>query len=247
VSAQMLAGKRVLVTGASSGIGASTAQFCTDMGARLALLDLNVDAVRTQAQNLGEGHVGIACDVSDAAAVDAAFGAAHAVLGGLDAVVHCAGIWCPAEDGPITQVSNATWDQLIAVNLTGTFYVCRAAVAIMEKQGGGSIVTIASVAATTGWKKLNAYSASKGGVLALSRALAVECGEKNIRVNSICPGVVETPMTQKVLRYSRPTVLPIGRLGRPLDIAQTAAFLCSDWASFTTGATVTVDGGFSAA
>lgn len=247
MSTLMLEGKRVLVTGGASGIGASVARICAEAGARIAVLDLDEGAAREEAAKLGEGHVGRACDISVSASVDEAFDAVESALGGIDAVVNCAGIWRPSSDGPITRVTDETWDKIIAVNLTGTFYVCRAAVAAMEKQGGGSIVTVASVVAVTGWEKLNAYSASKGGVLALSRALAIECGSKNIRVNCICPGVIETPMTQKTLAYSKPTVLPIGRLGRPEDIARTAAFLCSDWSSFTTASTVMVDGGFSAA
>jgi len=244
----LLKGKRVVVTGGASGIGESVATLCAEQGAQLAILDLNAQAAHAKALALpGRGHSGIACNVADSGSVDNGFAEAEKLLGQIDAVVNCAGIWKPASDGPIECVSNETWDQIIAVNLTGTFYVCRAAVAAMEKHKSGSIVTIASVVALTGWEKLNAYSASKGGVLALSRALAVECGKKGIRVNCICPGVINTPMTEKVLAYSKPTVLPIGRLGQPEDIAQTAAFLCSDFASFTTASTVVVDGGFSAA
>ncbi len=248
MSHALLEGKRVLVTGAASGIGASVAQVCAEAGARIAVVDLDAEAARTQARRLGAGgHMSAACDVSDSASVQAAFATVAEAFGAVDAVVHCAGIWRPSSDGPITRVTDETWDKVIAVNLTGTFYVCRAAVAHMEAQGAGSIVTVASVVAVTGWEKLNAYTASKGGVLAFSRGLAIECGPKNIRVNCICPGVIETPMTEKVLAYSKPTVLPIGRLGRPEDIARTAAFLCSDWSSFTTASTVMVDGGFSAA
>ena len=186
------------------------------------------------------------CDVSDSKSVEDAFSRAEESLGGIDAVVSCAGIWRPGADGPITKVADETWEKVITVNLTGTFYVCRAAVSRMEKRGG-SIVTIASVTALTGWEKLNAYTASKGGIVSFSRALAIECGPKNIRVNCICPGVIETPMTKKVLEHSKPTVLPIGRVGQPEDVARTAAFLCSDWSGFTTASTVVVDGGFSAA
>nr|WP_246513159.1 SDR family NAD(P)-dependent oxidoreductase [Azospirillum picis] len=246
----MLKGKRILVTGAASGIGAGVARICAGAGARVAICDINGDAANALADALssdGPSHTARVCDVSSAASVDGAFASTAEEFGGLDAVVNCAGIWHPTKDGPIARVEDELWDRMIAVNLTGTFYVCRAAVRLMESQGAGSIVTIASVAAITGWEKLNAYSASKGGVLSFSRALAVECGPKNIRVNCICPGVIETPMTEKVLAYSKPTVLPIGRIGRPDDIANTAAFLCSDFASFTTASTVVVDGGFSAA
>ncbi|MGP3725101.1 SDR family NAD(P)-dependent oxidoreductase [Cereibacter sphaeroides] len=240
VSGDYLDGKVVLVTGGASGIGRSVAEVCVELGARTAICDLAPGEAP-------EGQVALNCDVTDPAAVERAFAAAREAFGRVDAVVNCAGVWRPRSDGPITAVSDETWDRIIAVNLTGTFNVCREAVRVMETQGHGSIVTIASVVAITGWEKLNAYSASKGGVLSLSRALAIECGPKNIRVNCICPGVIETPMTEKVLAYSQPDVLPIGRLGHPRDIAHTAAFLCSDRSGFTTAATVVVDGGFSAA
>lgn len=246
---QLLEGKRVLVTGAASGIGASVGEVCAAAGARVCVADLNPDGIGPAVDRLAPSHgphFGTPCDVSDSASVEAAFDGTVTAFGGIDAVVNCAGIWCPRGDGPVTTVTNDTWDKIIAVNLTGTFYVCRAAVARMES-AGGSIVTIASVVAITGWDKLNAYSASKGGVLSFSRALAIECGPKRIRVNCICPGVIETPMTEKVLAYSKPQVLPIGRLGQPQDIARTAAFLCSEWSGFTTGTTTVVDGGFSAA
>lgn len=249
-SPQLLEGKRVLVTGAASGIGASVAQICAAAGARVCIADLDPSGIGPMVDSLDSSHgphFGVACDVSDSSSVESAFDQTMTAFGAIDAVVNCAGIWRPKGDGPITAVENETWDKVIAVNLTGTFYVCRAAVARMEPNGGGSIVTIASVVAITGWDKLNAYSASKGGVLSFSRSLAIECGPKRIRVNCICPGVIETPMTAKVLAYSKPQVLPIGRLGRPQDIAQTAAFLCSDWSSFTTATTTVVDGGFSAA
>ena len=246
----MLEGKRIVVTGAASGIGASVADICASTGARVALLDLDGQAAAVRAAQLGRssnGHAAFQCDVSDALSVEDAFSGAEEILGGIDAVVSSAGIWRPGADGPISKVTDETWNKVIAVNLTGTFYVCRAAVARMEKRGGGSIVTIASVTALTGWEKLNAYTASKGGIVSFSRALAIECGPKNIRVNCICPGVIETPMTKKVLEHSPPTFLPIGRLGQPEDVARTAAFLCSDWSGFTTASTVVIDGGFSAA
>ena len=247
---QLLVGKRILVTGGASGIGAAVAAVCATAGADIAVVDLDLDRAATVVADLpgGSGRHCIArCDVSDAASVREAFAQVETRFDRIDAVVNCAGIWRPRGDGPITQVDDETWDQVIKVNLTGTFYVCRAAVGHMERHGAGSIVTIASVVAITGWDRLNAYSASKGGVLSFSRALAIECAPKQIRVNCICPGVIETPMTSKVLAYSKPTNLPLGRLGRPEDIAQAAAFLCSDWSSFMTASNTVVDGGFSAA
>lgn len=246
----LLSNYNVLITGAASGIGACTAELAAQVGARVALVDLDVSAVEQVAQKLGpQGHhIGVRADVSEESSVQSAFATVREAFGDIHAVIHAAGIWHPNSDGKVTDVPSEIWQQTIDVNLTGTFYVCREAVAHMEKNpDGGSIVNFSSVVAITGWDKLNAYSASKGGVLSLSRSLAVECAESNIRVNCICPGVIETPMTSKVLSYSKPQVLPLGRLGRPKDIAQAAVFLSSDWSSFMTGSTMVVDGGFSAA
>lgn len=243
-------GIRVLVTGAASGIGAAVTKVFAESGARVALHDLQLAACENLRMSLPKSgdHTSVAFDIADAAGVAEGVAQAGAALGGINALVNCAGIWKPRDDGPITRVTDAVWDQIVAVNLSGTFYVNREAVRQMEAGGeGGSIVNIASVVALAGWEKLNAYSASKGGVASFSRALAVECGPKKIRVNCICPGVIETPMTATTLQYSKPTVLPIGRLGHPEDIARTALFLISDWSSFTTGVVLAVDGGFSAA
>lgn len=243
-------GIRVLVTGAASGIGAEVVRVFAESGARVALNDLDYKASEALRLSLREPdqHVTVAFDVADSPAVTDGVARAAEALGGLNALVNCAGIWRPRDDGPITRVKDETWDQIVSVNLSGTFYVCRESVKAMLASGEpGSIVNLASVVALVGWEKLSAYTASKGGVAAFTRGLAIECAPKGIRVNCICPGVIETPMTEATLAYSQPTVLPIGRLGRPEDIARTAVFLSSDWSSFTTGAIIAVDGGFSAA
>ncbi len=246
----LLTDKTVLVTGAASGIGRKVAELCALGGARVILCDLNEENLAQAVAGLpdgGPGHQTHVCDVTDSKAVRAMF-EGHASDGArIDAVANCAGIWRPDADRDIANLEDAIWDQIMSVNLSGTFKVCREAVRHMERHGGGSIVTVASVVALAGWDKVNAYSASKGGVLALSRSLAVECGKHNIRVNCVCPGVTATPMTEEVLKYSQPTVLPLGRIGQAEDSANIIALLCSDYASFMTGATVAVDGGFSAA
>lgn len=243
-------GLRVLVTGAASGIGAEVAKVFAQSGACVALNDLDGEALAALRVTLPhpERHAVIPFDVSDPDAVAAGVVKAGEALGGVNALVNCAGIWRPRDDGPIGRVKDETWDKIIAINLSGTFYVCREVVKLMQSAGEpGSIVNLASVVAIAGWEKLSAYTASKGGVAAFTRGLAIECAPKGIRVNCICPGVIETPMTEATLAYSKPTVLPIGRLGKPEDIARTALFLCSDWSSFTTGVLLPVDGGFSAA
>ena len=243
-------GLRVLVTGAASGIGAEVVRVFAAAGARVALNDIDEqasEALRNTLENPGQ-HTTVSFDVADSDAVAVGVAQAAQSLGGITAVVNCAGIWRPRDDGPISRVKNEIWDKIIDVNLSGTFYVCREAVKAMEGAGvPGSIVNLASVVAIAGWEKLSAYTASKGGVAAFTRGLAIECAPKGIRVNCICPGVIETPMTEATLAYSKPTVLPIGRLGKPEDIARAALFLSSDWSSFTTGITLPVDGGFSAA
>lgn len=246
----LLSDKTVLVTGAASGIGCKVAELCAIGGARVILCDLDREKLAQVAVALPDGdrdHQTHVCDITDSAAVRQVFEGYSASGARIHAVANCAGIWRPDADRNVDTLEDAIWDQIIAVNLSGTLKVCREAVRHMESHGGGSIVTVASIVALAGWDKLNAYSASKGGVLALSRSLAVECGKKSIRVNCVCPGVTATPMTEDVLKYSQPTILPLGRIGRPEDSANMIALLCSDYTSFMTGATVAVDGGFSAA
>lgn len=245
---QPLSGRRLLVTGAASGIGRSIAELAAACGATVIAADLNHEAARALAVTLtgDRPHLALPIDVADEGSVAEAFGQLEAALGGVDAVIHCAGIWLTKSDRDAPRTALATWQRTIDVNLTGTFLVCRAAVPMLESQGGGSIVNVASVVALTGWTNLAAYSASKGGVVAFTRALAMDCAAKNIRVNCLCPGVCETEMTRQVLKYAPPQRLPIGRLGTPEEIARTAIFLISDWASFSLGSTVVVDGGFTA-
>lgn len=249
----MLAGKRVLVTGAASGIGRASALLAAEQGAIVCVADLNGDALQALYGDAPSalptsGHaLSLALDVGDSASVQTAFETLDRRLGGIDALIHCAGIWRTKEDRGVTRVAESVWDETLRVNLTGTFLVCREAIARMEKQGAGSIVTIASVAALVGFERITAYTASKGGVVALTRAMAIDCAPKNIRVNCLCPGVIQTNMTAKVLEHAPPAVLPLGRLGEADEIARTAVFLCSEWSSFTTASTVVVDGGFTAA
>ncbi len=242
----LLTGKTVLVTGAASGIGREVARACATGGARIVLCDRDSKMLAESVATLpavDAPHEIAFCDVTDSASVVSAF----ANKGRIDAVVNCAGIWRLGPDGSLGKLEDNIWQEILDVNLTGTMKVCREAVRHMADQGGGSIVTIASIVALKGWNKVNAYTASKGGVLSFSRGLAVETGPHNIRVNCICPGQTETPMTEEVLKYSQPIGLPLGRIGQPADTANVAAFLCSDFASFVTGATVPVDGGGSAA
>ena len=240
----LLPGKRIMVTGAASGIGAAVALVAAEAGASVIVADLDDDGARAVAASLpGTDHIALSLDVASGQSVASAMAEVRARGDVLDALIHSAGIWEFGKDGAVTDVDDETWAQTIAVNLTGTFLVCRAAVPLLERSGAGAIVTIASVAALAGFERTTAYAASKGGVVALSRVMALDLAPRNIRVNCLCPGVVETELTREALSHRVPR-LPIGRLGKPVDIARTAIFLASEWAGFTTGTVQVVDGGF---
>jgi NAD(P)-dependent dehydrogenase (short-subunit alcohol dehydrogenase family) len=245
---ELLRGRVALVTGGASGIGRATAQLLAAAGATVVVADLDGSAARATRATLTprRRHLALTVDVADEASVRQGFARVLEDLGRLDTVVHSAGTWRPGDDGPIDEVSLHTWRAVLDVNLTGTFLVCREAVSVMRSGGGGSLVLIASAAALVGWERLNSYSASKGGVVALTRAIAVDCGPAGIRVNCICPGAVETAMTADVLRHSRPRGLLVDRIGRPEDIAALAVYLGSPLADYITGAVFSADGGSSA-
>lgn len=240
----LLAGKRILVTGGASGIGAGVARIAAETGGTVIVADRDEAGARQVAGSLpGDGHRALAIDVASVASVEAAFRTIGEEDDALDALIHCAGVWKFGHDGAIDRVDDAVWAETIAVNLTGTFLVCRAAVPILERSAAAAIVTVASVAALAGFQRTTAYAASKGGIVALSRVMALDLAGRGIRVNCLCPGVVETELTRAALSRGGPD-LPIGRLGTPEDIARTAVFLASDWAAFTTGTVQVVDGGF---
>jgi dihydroanticapsin dehydrogenase len=189
------------------------------------------------------------CDVTDEAAVVGAFAAASAKLGRLDGLVAAAGIG--SEGGDCVETPLELWQQLLAVNLTGVFLSVRAAVPELRRTGRGSIVLIASQLGLVGTTKSPAYCASKGGVIALARALALDHAHEDIRVNVVCPGPVETPMFAASsgpanLNTLLDSSIPLGRLGQPHEIAATIAFLLSDESSFLTGSVVAADGGWTA-
>jgi NAD(P)-dependent dehydrogenase (short-subunit alcohol dehydrogenase family) len=241
--------KTILITGAASGIGMETAALAISCGASVIAIDNNSDGLdklkaMTENKSMIETYV---VDISNSNSVKKLFIKITKEKKIIDGLVHAAGVWFTKEDTIIEKIDDATWHRTLDINLNGTFYICREVVKIMKNQGSGAIVTLASIASVVGFEKLAAYSASKGAVMALTRSLAIDCAPKNIRVNCICPGVIETPMTAPVLGYSRPRVLPIGRLGSPSEIARVALFLCSDWSSYVVGASFIVDGGLTAA
>lgn len=242
--AHRLRGRRILITGAGSGIGRATAQLFARHGATLALLDLKPDAVTEVAA--ASGGIALAVDVSDEAAVNAAVQQAADALGGIDGVVNAAGV---ITVGPIDVIDFAAWQRHIAVNMTGPYLVCRAALPWLRKAASATIVTIASAQAFIPAGASCAYAASKAGVLNFTKALAAELAPA-IRANVVCPGIVDTPMVAAVSRDAQrpaatPTAkdYPLQRMAQPEEIAQAILFLTSAESSYVTATALAVDGG----
>ena len=247
-----LEGKVALITGGCSGIGLGTVELFVAEGASVVAADLQ-DAKGAILEQRFPDKVRFAhCDVTVEAEIEAATKLAVSAFGGLDILFNNAGIF-PADDGGVLDTPPETWERVMEVNLKGVWLGCRAAVPAMLASGGGSIVNVASFVALVGAATAQmAYTASKGGVLAMTRELAVEYARQGIRANSLCPGPIETPLLAELLadpdrRQRRLVHIPIGRFGRPEEIARAALFLASDDASFVTGSALVVDGGITAA
>ena len=237
----------VLVTGAASGIGRSTCERLIAEGARVAMLDRDADLLATVARDLGSAALPIVVDVSQEEPVRNAVSQSAAALGGLRGVVTSAGIFRPGDMQKLADVDFDTFSRTIAVNLAGTFLVVKYALPHLVREGG-SIVTIASTAALRGHGFGSGYTASKGGVVALTRLLAFQYGDDKVRANCVCPGATDTPMTGGV--YHQPErakamarVIPLRRVALPDEIGNTACFLLSDDASYLNGQVIAVDGG----
>jgi len=246
-----LDGKVAVITGAASGIGKASARRFAAEGAHVVVADLADEPGEALAGEI-EGLY-VHADVTDAGSVDAMYDRAIARFGGLDVCFNNAGI-SPPDDDSILETGIEAWNRVQQVNLTSVYLCCKSGIARLLEHGGGSVINTASFVAVLGAATSQiSYSASKGGVLSMSRELGVQFARQGVRVNALCPGPVNTPLLQELFakdpeRAARRLVhIPMGRFGEPEEIAAAAAFLASDDASFITASTFLVDGGISAA
>ncbi len=250
-----LEGKVALVTGAGSGIGKLTAKLFASEGAKVVVSDVVDDAGRATVEEIrtdGGEAAFVHADVSNASDAEAMVRFAVDTFGGLHVMMNNAGIFHPQDDS-VTNTPDDVWEKTIAINLKGVFLGCKFGIPAMLESGGGSIINIASFVAIVGAATPQiAYTASKGGVLAMTREIAVEFARKGVRANALCPGPIETPLLQELLadparRQRRLVHIPMGRFGQAQEIANAALFLASDESSLMTGAALVVDGGITAA
>lgn len=239
-----------VVTGAASGIGAAIAAGLASAGARVALLDRDLTGANAQAAHLRQqGHqaMAVGCDTSSETATLAAAQQVRDAMGPCSVLVNNAGLLRPAK---LDAISLDDWNLVLAINLTGYLLCARAFGADMKGQGAGSIVNVASISAHFPQTQSGAYSASKAGVLLMSRQLAVEWGDNGVRSNAICPGMIRTPLSAKFyeepgFEAKRAAVTASRRIGEPQDIADVAVFLASPRSAYVNGAEIAVDGGMS--
>jgi 3alpha(or 20beta)-hydroxysteroid dehydrogenase len=246
--ADRLAGKVALITGAAQGMGASHATVFVEEGASVVVADVQDDAAKALAERLGERAAACHLDVTDESSWADAVAFAERTFGGLDALVANAGI---VRSAPIESTSLADFRSVIDVNLVGVFLGMRAVVPAMRRRGGGSIVNVASIDGFVALPNVASYNASKFGVRGLTKTGAVELGAAGIRVNAICPGAIDTPMTaprQTAVGTIDPkaslTNVPLGRVGSPREVSLLAVYLASDESSFCTGGDFVIDGGW---
>ncbi|WMT91882.1 SDR family NAD(P)-dependent oxidoreductase [Pelagibacterium sp. H642] len=244
----LLNGRFAVVTGAASprGLGKAMAELFVEHGATVAILDLDQGAAESAAADLGEGHLGLACDVTDKAACLAAVDYLRGKWGRLDVLVNNAGITQPLKT---MDISPENYDAVLDVNLRGTLYMSQAVIPLMREQKHGSIVNLSSVSAQRGGGIFGGphYSAAKAGILGLTKAMARELAPDNVRVNAICPGFIATDITAGKLTQEMSNAIvdgiPMGRPGQASDVAGCALFLASELSAYCTGTELDVNGG----
>ena len=238
-----LTGKTAFVTGSTRGIGFAIAHALHKAGAKVAIVGRDRVKAEEVATKLGNGAAGFACDVTVGSQVEAAIAETEKALGPIDILVNNAGL---TRDNLILRMSEEEWDAVLAANLKGAYFTIKAVTKGMMKRRSGRIINITSVVGITGNKGQANYAASKAGLIGLTKSVAKEYASRNILVNCIAPGFIETDMTDALPAEARATLLEeiaLGRLGRPEDVAGTVLFLASDLAAYITGQVLVVDGG----
>lgn len=250
-----LAGKTALITGGGSGIGKAIGLAFAREGAKVAVAGRRADKLDQALHELevhGGERLAVTCDVANAKDAERAVFETASTFGSLNVLVNSAGVLSATT---VESISEEDWDRLMAINLKGPFLVSRAALGEFRKVGGGTIVNIGSVLGLVAMKDRAAYCASKGGVTLLTKAMALDHAHENVRVNCICPSIVETELVAGLfaaseagaaMKNARIAGIPLGRMGRPEDVAEMAVFLASDESSWLTGAAIPLDGGLSA-
>ncbi len=247
-----IAGKIALITGGASGIGLATAELFIKEGATVVIADKNGAAAEQAVSVLGAKASAFACDVSKSDEVQAMVTAAMKRHGRIDILINNAGYGIA---GSVVETKEDDWDALMSVNVRGVYLGCKYVIPIMAKQGGGAIVNTASTTSRIGIKDRVAYVTSKGAVAAMTRAMALDHVDQNIRINCVAPGTIEGPYYEKMMakmpdpaawRQSLVTRQPMNRMGSPAEIAKAMLFLASDDASYCTGSTLFADGGWTA-
>jgi NAD(P)-dependent dehydrogenase (short-subunit alcohol dehydrogenase family) len=247
---ERLKGKIGIVTGAGSGIGRASAVALAAEGAQVALVGRRKDRLEEVAREIGDRAFAIPVDLSKTSEIGGLLEQTVSRFGGLNFLLNNAGV---LHVGNAEQITEEQWDDTFNLNVRSVWLLSRAALPLMRKAGGGSIMNVASALGLVGARNRAAYAPSKGALIQLTKSMAIDHGHENIRVNAICPSFVETELTERILgqvadpaaiRRERTAAHPIGRLGRPEDIAGLAVYLASDESSWVTGAVLPVDGGY---